>query len=153
MGNFPVVDSVAWAQLDSQGKVVSEGVYWPAIPAKALADARRLEAALAQESGRKQFLSHVLAALPAGKVVIRHSSAAMLKGPFEVLASHDVLERRASREEESSVDGPAAPVAEPCRVLARAGLLLLRRRHLASPLRGLDEDRGPGNARGVCVRH
>lgn len=48
---YAVVDSVAWARMNEQGKVVSEWVYWPAIPAKALADAKRLEE-LAGSSGK-----------------------------------------------------------------------------------------------------
>jgi hypothetical protein len=86
-----VVDSVAWARMDEQGRVVSEWVYWPAIPAKVLADARRLEELVSP--GKTEFLARLPAGLPAGKVVIRHSSATE-EGPFEVYASYDVLERR-----------------------------------------------------------
>jgi len=91
---YPVVDSVAWARMNGQRKVVSEWVYWPAIPAKALADARRLEE-LAGSSGDTEFLARLPAGLPSGKVVIRHSSATA-EGPFEVFASYDVLERKTS---------------------------------------------------------
>jgi hypothetical protein len=88
---YPVVDSVAWARMDQQGRVVSEWVYWPAIPAKVLADARRLEELVS--SGKAEFLARLPAGLPTGKVVIRHSSATE-EGPFEVYASYDVLERK-----------------------------------------------------------
>jgi hypothetical protein len=90
---YPVLDSVAWARMDEQGKVVSEWVYWPAIPARALADARRLEEQVAP--GKTEFLARLPSGLPPGKVVIRHS-AAMAEGPFEVYASYDVLERKES---------------------------------------------------------
>jgi hypothetical protein len=88
---FPVVDSVAWARMNAQGEVVSEWVYFPPIPAKAIADARRLE----ELSGSADFLTRLPAGLPPGKVVIRHSSATE-QGPFEVFASYDIVERRVS---------------------------------------------------------
>ena len=90
---YPVVDSSAWARIDVQGKVVSEWVYWPAIPARVLADARRLEGLVAP--GKTEFLARLPAELRVGKVVIRHSSATE-EGPFEVYASFDVLQRKES---------------------------------------------------------
>jgi hypothetical protein len=87
-----VIDSVAWARINEQGKVVSEWVYWPAIPAKALADARRLEELVAS-SAKTGFLARLPAGLPSGKLAIRHSSATA-EGPFEAFASYDVLEKR-----------------------------------------------------------
>ena len=91
---FPVVDSVAWARMNEQGKVVSEWVYWPAIPAKALADARRLEE-MVGSSGQTDFLARLPAGLPRGRVVIRHSSATV-EGQFDAFASYDIVERRTS---------------------------------------------------------
>jgi hypothetical protein len=41
-GGFDVVDSVAWARIDGKGRVLAEWVYWPAIPAKVVDDARKL---------------------------------------------------------------------------------------------------------------
>jgi hypothetical protein len=90
---YPVVDSSAWARMDVQGKVVSEWVYWPAIPARVLADARRLEGLVAP--GESEFLARLPVELREGKVVIRHSSATE-EGPFEVYASYDVLQRKES---------------------------------------------------------
>jgi len=89
--NYWVVDSVAWARMDEQGRVVSEWVYWPAIPARVLADAKRLEELISP--GKTEYLTRLPAGLPAGKVVIRHSSATE-EGPFEAYASYDVLDRR-----------------------------------------------------------
>ena len=94
VGKYSVVHSVAWARMNDQGKVVSEWVYWPAIPAKALMDARRLEE-LAGSSNKTEFLASLPAGLPSGKVVIRHSSATA-EGPFEVFASYDVIESKTS---------------------------------------------------------
>jgi hypothetical protein len=93
VGNFAVVDSVAWARMDEQGKVTTEWVYWPAIPAKVLADATRLAELV--NAGRTEYLVRLPAGLPAGKVVIRHSSATA-DGPFEAYASYDVVERKES---------------------------------------------------------
>jgi hypothetical protein len=93
---FPVVDSVAWARMNQKGEVVSEWVYWPAIPAKVLANARRLLEMTAGESDKTAFLSRLPAGLPPGKVVIRHSSATAPQGPFEVFASYDIVEKRPS---------------------------------------------------------
>jgi hypothetical protein len=93
IGNYPVVDSVAWARMDGEGKVLSEWVYWPAIPSKALEDARRLEEQVAP--GKTDFVARLPAGLPRGKVVIRHSSG-VADGQFEAYASYDVLERTES---------------------------------------------------------
>jgi len=94
--DIPVPDSVAWAEMNDKGEVVSEGVYWPAIPAKALEDARRLQKLLIGSSERSHFLSRLPAELPPGRVVIRHSSASVLDRAFEAFASYDVVERRES---------------------------------------------------------
>ena len=88
---FGVPDSTAWARLDGQGRVISEWVYWPPIPAKALADARRLEELIASKD--QAYSGRLPSGLPLGKVVIRHSSATE-DGPFEAYASYDVVERR-----------------------------------------------------------
>jgi len=98
IGDYKVPDSVAWAQMDKGGNVISEGIYWPAIPASALRDAKHIKDMLATKADKIKFLVHVPAELAPGEVVIRHSSAAMQQGPFEVLASYDVMERRTSPE-------------------------------------------------------
>ena len=92
---FPVVESVAWARLDDDGKSISEWVYWPAIPAKALADARLLQQKTTGP-GKAEFLARLPAglstgALSAGTVVIHHSSATD-EGPFQALATYDVID-------------------------------------------------------------
>jgi hypothetical protein len=102
----PVVDSLAWARMSDQGKVISEWVYWPAIPSKAMNEARQLSAKVSQEGERTAFLSRLPHDLPPGKVVIRHSAASD-QGPFEVFASYDVVERRmlSASIDPSSADG------------------------------------------------
>lgn len=99
----PVVDSIVWARMNEEGKVISEWVYWPPIPVKAIDEARQLRAKLSQESERAVSLSRIPRDLPPGKVVIRHSSATA-DGPFEVFASYDVVERRTSLESTSAPD-------------------------------------------------
>jgi hypothetical protein len=87
----PVVDSVAWARLNERGEVISEWVYWPAIPAKAIADAKKM----LENAAKPDFIARLPAGLPAGRVVIRHTSATS-QAPFEAFASYDVVERRAT---------------------------------------------------------
>jgi len=93
IGDIPVADSVAWARMNDAGQVVAEWVYWPAIPARAIADARRLKDQVGSESARGAFLGRLPPNLPPGQVVIRHSSATVT-APFEVFASYDVVELR-----------------------------------------------------------
>ncbi len=93
INDVPVVDSLAWARLNDQGRVLAEWVYWPPISARAIEDARQLRASLSRQSERAALLSRLPRDLPPGKVVIRHSSASS-GGPFEVFASYDVVERR-----------------------------------------------------------
>jgi hypothetical protein len=95
INGVPVIDSVVWARMNEQGKVISEWVYWPPISAKAIDEARQIRAMLLQESDRAAFLFRLPPDLPPGKVVIRHSSATV-GGPFEVFASYDVVERGTS---------------------------------------------------------
>lgn len=103
INGVPVIDSVVWARMNEQGKVISELVYWPPISAKAINEARRLRSMLSQESERAAFLSRLPSDLPLGKVVIRHSSATV-GGPFEVFASYDVVEHRTSSEPTKAPD-------------------------------------------------
>jgi hypothetical protein len=107
IGDYKVPDSVAWAQMDKEGNIISEGVYWPAIPSSALGDAKHIKEMLATKADKARLLAHVPAELAQGEVVIRHSSAAMQQGPFEVLATYDVMERRTSPEVASVSTGGA----------------------------------------------
>jgi|GEM_PF-2462478 len=93
-GKFPVVESAAWARLDNDGKSISEWVYWPAIPARVIADARSL-AELTTGSRRAEYLARLPAGLSTGVVVIHHSTAAD-EGPLEMLATYDVFDPQSS---------------------------------------------------------
>jgi hypothetical protein len=88
---IPVADSVAWARMNDHGAVLGEGVYWPAIPGRAITDARRLQERLSQDSTRNVFLARLPVNTSPGAVVIRHSSA-VVREPFEAFASYDVIE-------------------------------------------------------------
>jgi hypothetical protein len=91
VGGFLVVDSTAWARMDADGRVVGEWVYWPAIPAAAIADARRLDQGV-KGQGRVAYLAKLASAQKEGRVVIRHSSP-FSGGDFRAFASYDVTER------------------------------------------------------------
>jgi hypothetical protein len=89
---IPVPDSLAAAQLDPQGQVTAEWVYWPAIPASVIATAKQMQAALAGPGQQQSFLARLPSNLPPGRVVIRHVSGTVT-GPFQAFASYDVLAR------------------------------------------------------------
>jgi hypothetical protein len=94
-GGIPVGESFAWAQIDERDEVVSEAVYWPAIPQKVIDEAKALQAKLDAPGGRESFLSTLAidrAEAASGRVVIRHSSA-VAEGPFETHAVYDVTRR------------------------------------------------------------
>lgn len=93
-GGVPVADSFAWAAFNRNREVIAEGVYWPAIPADVVADARELKARMDDPKSRERFRAGLADAqslgTSEGKVVIRHSSAAD-RGDFVAFASYDVL--------------------------------------------------------------
>jgi hypothetical protein len=89
---IPVPDSFAAAQLDPQGQVTAEWVYWPAIPASVIATAKQLRTALTGPGPQQSFLARLPSYLPPGQVVIRHASGTVT-GPFQAFASYDVLAR------------------------------------------------------------
>lgn len=91
---YRVVDSVAWARMDEKGRVVSEWVYWPAIPAGVVADAYRLNERVSGGE-RDAFLAKIASPQKTGQVVIRHSSP-FADGEFKAFASYDVVERTQS---------------------------------------------------------
>lgn len=95
-GDASVPDSFAWARVDSEGVVVQEGVYWPALSSKVLADAKRLNAVLADPEKRRAFESRVPAGATTATVAIRHASAN--EDQFEAFACVDVtVESSAAR--------------------------------------------------------
>ena len=96
---FLVAESVAWARLDADGKSIAEWVYWPAIPAKAIEEARMLDE-MTTGARKDEFLRRLPSGLREGSVVIHHTSA-VEDGPFEALATFDVIEIRGQTTEGS----------------------------------------------------
>jgi hypothetical protein len=99
LGGIPVEGSYAFAALDSDRRVITEGVYWPAIPARIVSRARALKRKLASanEPERSTFLSAVRRARPEvenaeGTVTIVHTSAGY-HGEFQALALYSVVVR------------------------------------------------------------
>lgn len=86
--NVAVPDSFAWARVDARGVVVQEGVYWPALPAKVLADAKQLNDMLSDRAKRRVFQSRIPVDTSAAIVSIRHASSS--EDRFEAFASVDV---------------------------------------------------------------
>jgi len=93
VAGVPVADSFAWASFNQKKETTAEAVYWPAITAAVVADARELWAKLSDPEREKAFRASLkvqgLGDSP-GKVVIRHSNATD-RGRFVAFASYDVL--------------------------------------------------------------
>jgi hypothetical protein len=89
VGGVPVTDSVAWARITGRNEVLSEGVYWPALPPAAVAEAAEFMRRLNDAQQRQSFLANLPPGLPAGEVVIHHSSATT-RGEFQAMATYDV---------------------------------------------------------------
>ena len=83
-----VPDSFAWARVNTDGRVVQEGVYWPSLPATAVADAMKLRDLLARPATRRALSARLPVDAASGVVTIRHSSAN--EDEFEAFASLDV---------------------------------------------------------------
>jgi hypothetical protein len=87
-----VPDSFAWARFNTRDEVVAEGVYWPTIPAAAIAAARGLRDQLADSTRGGAFRSQLgvpEASAQGGLVTIRHSGA-VSRGAFDAFAAYDV---------------------------------------------------------------
>jgi hypothetical protein len=87
-----VPDSFAWARFNARDEVVAEGVYWPAIPAAAIAQAKELRDQLVDPARGAAYRAqlHVPdASAKGGMVTIRHSGATT-HGAFEAVAGYDV---------------------------------------------------------------
>ncbi len=97
LGGIPVEGSYAFAALDRDGKVITEGVYWPAIDASVIRRAQALKRKLASAAERAGFLEKVKGTTPAaeettGDVRIVHTSAGY-HGKFEADAVYSVVVR------------------------------------------------------------
>src|SRR4029453_7328262 len=64
LAGIPVEGSFAFAALDSAGDVITEGVYWPAIPADIVRKAQRLKDRLDSVDEWHAFLARVKAVQP-----------------------------------------------------------------------------------------
>jgi hypothetical protein len=84
---FPVPDSVAWATVNADARVVAEEVFWPPIPQTVIDDAKMLNQSLTDPVRRSELETR----LPAGSrtVAIRHSS--WTEQNFVAFAAIDVL--------------------------------------------------------------
>lgn len=98
VGGIPVKGSYAFAALNSDGQVITEGVYWPAIDASVVYRAQALKQRLASANERAAYLAQVETAQPGagqgapGNVRIVHTSSGY-HGEFEAKAVCSVVVR------------------------------------------------------------
>jgi hypothetical protein len=97
VAGIPVEGSYAFAALDSEGRVITEGVYWPGIPSEVAQKASAFRRRLDSENERTAFLARVRTALPEmreteGEVKIVHTSGGY-HGAFEAKAVYSVVVR------------------------------------------------------------
>lgn len=98
LGGVPVEGSYAYAALDSEKRVISEGVYWPAIPAAVVERAQALKKKLESPEARTEFLDTVRRQQPEGgelsdgTVTILHTSSGY-HGEFQAQAVYSVVVR------------------------------------------------------------
>jgi hypothetical protein len=95
LAGIPVESSYAFAAFDNAGKVITEGVYWPAIPAGVVSNARAFAERLAAPRERTAFMAKVQKAAPGaggtpGSVNIIHTSGGY-HGPFQAAAVYSTV--------------------------------------------------------------
>jgi hypothetical protein len=97
LGGIPVEGSYAFAALDSAGNVITEGVYWPAIPASVAFKAQVFAERLASPGGQASFFATVRNAQPdlgdalaAGEVKVVHTPAGY-HGRFQARAVYSTV--------------------------------------------------------------
>ncbi len=95
VGEVAVAESFAWARADSAGTVVHEGVYWPALPERVVAEAKRFKDVLADAQSRHAFEARLPVAAASGQLVIHHSSA--MEDRFDAFVSLDVTSQSMAR--------------------------------------------------------
>src|SRR3954451_21336793 len=79
VGGVPVEGSYAFSALDADGRVITEGVYWPSIPAKLVERARDFKQRLESGTGQSDFQAAVRRQQPIvreaiGEVKIVHTT-------------------------------------------------------------------------------
>lgn len=82
----PVVDSYAWAQMNDLGEVVTESVYWPAIPQSVLVAASAFKKQLADPPASAAYFAKV----PSNGRLVIHHTPGVWEGTFEATVSYDV---------------------------------------------------------------
>jgi hypothetical protein len=97
LAGIPVVDSQAWATFDIHDNVLSEGVFWPAIPAEVVAKARALQKLVSDPASHGTLRSAIARGMPdlgglPGRVVIAHTSPAYT-GVTVAAAAYEVITR------------------------------------------------------------
>lgn len=91
INGIPVVDSVAWAKMNTNGDVDMETVFWPDIDATVAAGAAALAAQLADPTRVAHYKSTIGAAsTDTGGVAIRHSTYTVHQ-PVTCYVSYDVV--------------------------------------------------------------
>jgi hypothetical protein len=92
LSGFHVAESFAEAQVNANGEVVRESVYWPAIPLSVVADATAIASLLNDPVRGPQYLSR-LPVQGTHRVRLHHTSGFIIvPTPFVSFASCDVLE-------------------------------------------------------------
>jgi hypothetical protein len=97
LGGIPVEGSFAFAALDRSGRVITEGVYWPAIPERLVRRALALQQRLTSTNDQAAFLATVRRSRPdvgdaRGTIGIVHTSAGY-HGDFQANALYSVVVR------------------------------------------------------------
>lgn len=87
-----VPESAAWAQVNSRGEVIQEGVFWPPIPRAALLEAGRLRRVMQDARAREGLLTRFGADLLETRVAIHHSLPTQ-PGEVSMTATLDVAVR------------------------------------------------------------
>lgn len=88
-----IADSVAWVRFNAADEVVSEAVYWPAIPSNVVEDARALTKTLASPASAAAYKAKLPAGLgdAEGAVAVRHTDFTWRKA-FSAVAVYDVVD-------------------------------------------------------------
>jgi hypothetical protein len=91
--------SFAFVAFDATHRVITEGVYWPSIPARVLQSAKALTGTLANAASKGQYVSMLRMAKPdaaelPGEIKVVHTSA-WNQGVFEAKAVYGIAHRSA----------------------------------------------------------
>jgi hypothetical protein len=107
---IPVPDSFAWAQVNADGVVVEEQVFWPDIPRSTVNRAKSFQAGVQQAADQAAYHAKLPPRRAALGVAIRHSPGEWDKG-FEAKAVYDIVNDAKSLPATVHFDEQATPVA------------------------------------------